>query len=141
MTKWDYLFEDEKEHKWHRPSTEEEKHEIRDRAKDLGVSHKHLADKIRKGKIAPLEDKHWKAMENTDSWGTTKMSHVKKVAKGYGKNWEKVHQGYKKGHSMAAPMVVHRKKKRPYLVGGNTRLMVARAHKIRPHVVHVHLDD
>jgi hypothetical protein len=36
-------------------------------------------------------------------------------------------------------MVVHRKGKPPYLVGGNTRLMVSRALGITPHVIHARL--
>jgi hypothetical protein len=131
-----------KEHSaWHRPSSEEEGEEIKSRAKDLGVSHQRLTRGVNKGKMGPLKKKHWKRLENTDSWGTKKMKHVKKLSKEYGKDWKGVKKGYKKGHSMPAPMVVHRKGKNPYLVGGNTRLMVARAKRVKPHVVHVNLDD
>ena len=131
-----------KEHTaWHKPDTDEESDEIRDRAKDLGVDHDKLRKGVEKGKVAPLSRKHWKSLENTDSWGTKKMKQVKELSKEYGKDYKSVKKGYKKGHSMPAPMIVHRKGKNPYLVGGNTRLMVARAKRIKPHAVHVDLDD
>lgn len=131
-----------REHKsWHRPSSDEESDEIKDRAKDLGVHHSKLRKGVEAGKVGPLKKKHWKNLENTDSWGTKKMKHVKKLSKEYGKDYKSVKKGYKRGASMAAPMVVHRKGKNPYLVGGNTRLMVARAKRVKPHVVHVNLDD
>lgn len=98
-----------------------------------------LRDAISKGRKAPLGHKHWRRLQNTDSWGTKKMRDVQRLGAEYGKDVDQVEHGMRAGKTIPAPMVVHRKNKPPYLVGGNTRLMVSRALGVNPHVIHARL--
>lgn len=124
---------------WHHPDLDEEHEEIAERARDLGVSSNRLKSALAAGRKGPLHDKHWEQLQNTDSWETTKMEHVRKLASDYERDVDRIHKGMTQGQSLPSPMVVHRPKKPPYLVGGNTRLMVARALGVRPHVIHARL--
>jgi hypothetical protein len=127
--------------KWHRPNIAkggDEYGEITRTRRELRLKSAPLHTAMAKGRLGTLSDKHWSRMDNTDSWKATKAS-ANKLAKEYGRDIKRVHTGFKEGHKMPAPIVLHRKGKRPYLVGGNTRLMAASATGIRPKVFHVRI--
>ena len=125
--------------RWRRPDVDEEHDEIVIRAKELGIHPDALKQAIQKGIKGPLSHKHWKRLQNTDSWDTKKISRARELSIEYDKDVDRVEHGMRKGHTLPAAMVLHRKGKPPYLVGGNTRLMVARALGVKPHVIHARL--
>lgn len=85
--------------------------------------------------LKPLSDKIWSQLNNTDSWDeqSKNMEYVEKIAKQEEKDLPSIIDGIKSG-SIPAPIVLQKDGKYE-LIGGNTRLMAARALKIRPRVL------
>jgi hypothetical protein len=125
--------------KWHRPDLDVEHDEIKRTAKELGIHHDKLRKAVEAGRLGKLGEKHWANMDNTDSHGTDTVRKANKKAKEYGRDIGSIHKALKSGTSLPAPIVLHRKGEKPYLIGGNTRLMAARAHGHQPRVLKVHL--
>jgi hypothetical protein len=61
------------------------------------------------------------------------MKRVNSLAKQHGRDFDRIIQGFQRGNKMPAPIVLTQNNQ-PYLVAGNTRLMVARALKIQPKI-------
>jgi len=114
--------------------------EIHRTAKELGIPHEKIRAAIEKGKVAPLKPHHLDSLQNTDANQLRGKKHAKKLSRGYGRNIHRIFKGFRKGATMPAPVVLHRKGHAPYLIGGNTRLMAATVAGITPHAVHAHLD-
>ncbi len=132
---------EQKEVKWIKPSIEEESGEFERVAKDLDMNVAALMGAARKGKLVDLSDKVWKSMENTDSWHNIKpgdFETVESLARGYGRDVERIKSAYVSGGTLPAPIVVSFDN-RNTLLGGNTRLMIARAMGIRPKILLVSL--
>ena len=85
-------------------------------------------------KLVTLTDEIWRKLGNTDSWETKTWDEVKERADEYGKDWETVAEGMRNGDELPAPIVVKWKNGTYRLIGGNTRLMVARVLGIRPKI-------
>lgn len=120
---------------WIKPSIKEEMGEIERTAEAFDLPVRKLASDIGKTGLAILTDAIWSRLENTDSWSTTTMTHVNRLAKKYGRDVSRIVTGFEEGKAMPAPIILIVDKEPPYLVGGNTRLMVARAMKIRPQAI------
>lgn len=126
---------------WKHPGIEgDESGEIKRTSDHLGIPHEKLKAAVAKGQVGPLEPSHWDALQNTDSNQLRGKKHAKKQAKLYKRNIHKIFKGFRKQKEMPAPIVLHHGDEAPYLIGGNTRLMAAKASGIKPHVVHVHVD-
>lgn len=125
---------------WHRPDTSSrgEGGELSRTRRTLGLPASKLHAAVKRARLGTLSDKHWSKLQNTDSWKTGKTK-AHRLAKEYGRDIKPIMHGLKHGSKMPAPIVLHRKGEDPYLVAGNTRLMAARASKIRPKVLHVRL--
>ena len=80
-----------------------------------------------------------KSMENTDYNEVKTIEDVKRFADEYERNSDAIIDGFKQGKPMAAPIVALRKGKRPYLISGNTRLMVSKALEIIPELYVINL--
>jgi len=98
---------------------------------------KAIKNAYKKAKLTLLKNDIWQKLENTDSWGTTTEQKVKNAVErnkrtGSGfRNIDNVVDEFLSG-KVRAPIVVayHRENgiyKKHILIGGNTRLMVARA--------------
>ncbi len=74
-------------------------------------------------------------MENTDSFETNTVQKAVNLAKEYDRDIAKIFQGM--GKKLPAPIVLMRKGKPPYLVGGNSRLMASRALGTKPKILAV----
>jgi hypothetical protein len=120
---------------WKPADLEEEDEEISRTADEQGLDHGELKKAFQSSQPQPLDDDTWAKMENTDSWGIRNMNHAKDVAKKYDRDIDSITKGFSSGLQMPSPLVVIKKDGTPYLVGGNTRLMAARAMGIRPHVM------
>lgn len=125
---------------WKKPDTEEEHDEIMRQAKASKVNGKELKQKINNTKATEISDDVWSKLGNTDSWETDTLDKVAKLAKEYGRDYKSILKGFGDEKDMPAPMII--KKNNKYeLIGGNTRLMVARALGIRPKVIIADMDN
>lgn len=124
---------------WVSPSLIRERGEIERTAEALQIDYESLMYAAKKGKLQTLDDATWDRLENTDSQKTTVLRNAKRLAKEYGRDADSIIQGFNSGEPMPAPIILLRKNHAPYLIGGNTRLMIARALKIQPMALIVRL--
>jgi len=122
-------------HSWKKPDSDEESGEIARAADEEGLDAKKLTKLIDDAPITKLSDKDWSELQNTDSWDTETMDDVKRLSKEHGRNYSRVVRGFTLGGEMPASIIFKRKDGSSTLIGGNTRLMVARALGVRPRVV------
>lgn len=132
---------------WCYPDIDEEKEEIIRTAMEFAGFDNDYREEISKiynaidrGRIQPLDEAMWSKLTNSDSF-QFKLGQVEE-AKAYaleaGKSPEgvdKILAGMRNGQPMQSPIIVIRSDGVPYLVSGNTRLMLARAVGDTPHVV------
>jgi 2'-5' RNA ligase len=121
-------------HRWTKPDLKEEHGEIRRHAKVLGIPHRDLHKAFQRARLVPLKHEHWKKLKNTDSWTVKSMGDVEKLANRYGRKTHTIAAAFRSKSPLPAPLVVVDHKGNYHLVAGNTRLMVAKAMGIRPHV-------
>lgn len=88
-----------------------------------------------------LTNKQWKQMENTDSWTSTSRQKIENAIKANDepRDIDSVINEFKSG-SVRCPIVIEKEDGTYYLVGGNTRLMVARYLKIAPKIIVIKTD-
>jgi hypothetical protein len=127
------------EQKWHAPNWDHERGELTRMSKEHGIHPHHLRHAVKHAKVGNLPHKTWKKLHNTDSWDTTSARKANKQAKLYQRDIGSIHHAIKKGHSLPTPIVAKMSDGSHHLVGGNTRLMAARAHKIKPKVTYLDL--
>jgi predicted glycosyl hydrolase (DUF1957 family) len=118
---------------WVVPNIQQEMDELQRTASTLNVDQNQLLQATKNAKLISLDEKTWRVMKNTDSYRTWSMKRVNYLAKQYGRDVDRIVQGFQRGDNMPAPIVLMQGNQ-PYLVAGNTRLMVARALKIQPKI-------
>ncbi len=124
---------------WEKPSYKEEEEEITRTAHALGISVKLIANAFEKAGLEELNDAVWSAMKNCDSReGGWTIERVKQHLQGSRDvEWlEKIIKGNK---SLDAAGVLFRSNERPYLMWGNSRLLVCRVTNVHPQIVAVRL--
>lgn len=126
-----------KDTKWSKPSLEHESGEVKRTAEALKIPTKKLLKAFEEAKIEPLSDKDWSQLENTDSYDTDTFEKADALAREYDRGIAQVVKGL--GGTLPAPIVLFRKGEPPYLVGGNTRMMAARAFGAKPQVLAIRL--
>lgn len=91
---------------------------------------------LEQASLHELSDEEWSRLENSDSWNIKEgdFEAVAALAHEYGRDWEKFKTSFESGVPVPAPTVIQFGD-RLHKIGGNTRLMVARAMGIRPHVL------
>lgn len=124
-----------KQVQWTRPSLDEEYDEIERTGGELDIDPEEIFSRARVAELTPLSDKMWRDLENTDSWDTQDEDKVRTLASRYGKDIDSVYKGFDDGATMPAPIVLMVAGAPPYLIAGNTRLMVARSRGVRPMVL------
>ena len=126
--------------KWHRPDVgpKGERGEISRTNRSLKIPSNKMKAALKTARIGTLSDKHWSNLQNTWSYKIKRKEH-EQYAGEIGRNTKRLDKGFKEGHKMPVPIVLHRKGKKPYLIAGNTRLSAASVHKIQPKVLHVRL--
>lgn len=120
---------------WKRPLLEDESAELDRVAKDDSLDVSNLQDAFKRGELRTLSDADWQRMENTDSHDISSIEDARAIAETYGRDIESILQGLGDGTPMPAPVVLERADGSLTLVGGNTRLMAARALKLSPKVL------
>jgi hypothetical protein len=116
------------------PLLSKEESELRRTADEENLNYNRLLQAYQLGSLETLSEHDWKRMKNTESWDTTSLQKVKKVADSYGRDWNSLIKAFKQNKVIEAPIVLYRKGEAPYLVAGNTRLMCMRAMQIRPQI-------
>lgn len=119
--------------KWIRPDYAEEGVEVERTAKTLGIPEAKMKQAWDRAKVEPLAEEAWSQLENTDSYDTDTLEKADKLAEQYDRNIPWTLQ--RMGGELPAPIVLLRKGKPPYLIGGNTRLMISRALGAKPQVL------
>lgn len=117
----------------------EEHEEIERTSEDLGISLDGLENSFRNGSLEVLRNNMWEMMENTDSWDIKSLEDARKYAEEYDRDIGSIIKGFESGDSLPAPIVLIKPDGVPYLVAGNTRLMVAKGLGVVPQVFVIEL--
>lgn len=109
--------------------------------KDLAKNLRYLQTQYNKAKKVSLIDRDWKKLENTDSFETNTLDEVYSAMERNKapRDIERILRQYVSGN-VSCPIVIKFEDNRLELVGGNTRLMIARVLQIKPKIVLVETD-
>jgi len=127
---------------WVSPNIDEEMPEFELTSETLNIDLNILIDAAQDAKLVPLDEfSMWRYLLNTESYKIKKgdMDAVYSIASKYGRDVESIINAFVQGGTLPAPIVLVRKNLKPYLIGGNTRLMVARAMGVQPLILKVQL--
>lgn len=113
------------------PIIKAESGEIERTAEDLGLPYDTVYDAFVNGKEVTLNDDMWSRLENTDSYDISSEEEAIELAQHYGKDIQSIMSAEK----TPPALILQYSPNKFYLVGGNTRLMVARAKGINPQVI------
>lgn len=100
---------------------------------DADVLLQAINDSIIEGKLVELSDEEWFKLENTDSVFKLNIDQIRQV----GGKVDIIVESLRNGLAMEAPIVLYRENQPPYLVCGNTRLMVSKLLKHRPTILRI----
>lgn len=124
---------------WQKPALSFELGEIERTARELGIDLQSLVAAFAHGKLGELKSGDWERMKNCDSHDTSwTLEEVREHLKEK-RDFKRIEQGIKAGHSLPAPVVLYRADEPPYLISGNSRLLGCRALGLRPTVFAVHI--
>jgi hypothetical protein len=115
-----------------KPSLFIEIEELERTAKELGYNVDELIENFKNGELIKLSKKDWKKLKNTDSNEINSIEDIQKLAIKYHKNFNRVYDQIVIDKKIEAPIVLYRKRKAPYLIGGNTRLMTIKSLGLKP---------
>lgn len=110
---------------------ESESEEIERTSDDLDISYEDIRDSLMNGKEITLDDKMWSRLENTDSYHIKDKEEAIKLANNYGKDWKSIEDA----EETPPALILQYEPNKYYLVGGNTRLMFAKANKTNPKAI------
>lgn len=109
--------------------------------KEVRENLKYLETEYNKASKVSLVDSDWRKLENTDSFETDTMQEVYAALKRNNapRDVDRILRQYVSG-SVSCPIVIKFGDGRLELVGGNTRLMIARVLQIQPKIILVKTD-
>ena len=113
------------------PIIKAETEEIERTAEDLGLPFDVTYNAFVNGDEVTLTDEMWSRLENTDSYDINSEEEAIELARHYGKDIQSILSAEK----TPPALILQYSPNKYYLVGGNTRLMVARAKGINPQVI------
>lgn len=119
---------------WVKPNIEEEEEGFQRAAKELGLDIEDMNQKASKGWTQQISKEIWSILQNTDSWTVESIEDVEKIAAKNNKDLEFIVSAIGKGQSLPSPIVVFLGDGIPYLIAGNTRLMVSKMMGVTPEV-------
>ncbi len=127
---------------WRKPKLEEEHGELERTAEELGMSLEDLIEAFQRGQLEELPADTWRTLQNADSRDETwTLDEVLKwiperneIQDDEPRDVDRVVKGFDLKNNMPSPVVLFRTNQPPYLIGGNTRHLVARAKKIIPKI-------
>lgn len=133
--------EDLREASWYKTPMPQEHDEFMRVSKDENIPMAALTNAYATAQLVDLTDDVWSSLENTDSWEVSDEQRARQLAKRYGKDLSPIIAGLKGNSRLPAPIVLQRQDGSMTLVGGNTRLMAARALGITPKVALAKLES
>ena len=113
------------------PIIKAENEEIERTADDLGLPYDVVYNSLVNGKEVTLTDEIWSRLENTDSYDINSEEEAIELAQYYGKDYKSILSAEK----TPPALILQYSPNKYYLIGGNTRLMFARAKGINPQVI------
>jgi hypothetical protein len=113
------------------PILQAENEEIERTADELGLPYDTVYNSLVNGKEVTLTDEMWSRLENTDSYDIDSEEEAIKLAQYYGKDYKSILSAEK----TPPALILQYSPNKYYLIGGNTRLMFARAKGINPQVI------
>lgn len=113
------------------PIIKAENEEIERTADDLGLPYDIVYNSLVNGKEVTLTDEIWSHLENTDSYDINSEEEAIELAQHYGKDYKSIMSAEK----TPPALILQYSPNKYYLIGGNTRLMFARAKGINPQVI------
>jgi len=105
--------------------------EIERTADDLGLPYDTVYNSLVNGKEVTLNDDMWSRLENTDSYDINSEEEAIELAQHYGKDYQSILSAEK----TPPALILQYSPNKYYLIGGNTRLMFARAKGENPQVI------
>ena len=113
------------------PIIKAENEEIERTADELGLPYDIVYNSLVNGKEVTLTDEIWSRLENTDSYDINSEEEAIELAQYYGKDYKSILSAEK----TPPALILQYSPNKYYLIGGNTRLMFARAKGINPQVI------
>jgi len=123
--------------KFTKPDLKIELSEITRTIKDLKISNnlKEIKAQFESNKLVEC---NYKEIDNSDYSSVENFDQVLELVKKYDKNIDRLLKQFE-GGSIEASIVLLRNGKNPYLIGGNTRLMLLKVLNIKPQVLEIKL--
>ena len=91
--------------------------------------------------FGPLQNLTWDELENTDSRRGLTFPQMVNLAQEYGREWWHLMRAILRNQPLPGPIILHRQGKKPTLVSGNTRLMLARLLHVPVEALHLRLHE
>jgi hypothetical protein len=113
------------------PIIKAETEEIERTAEDLGLPFDIVYNSFVNGDEVTLNDDMWSRLENTDSYDINSEEEAIELAQHYGKDYQSIMSA----ESLPPALILQYSPNKYYLIGGNTRLMFARAKGENPQVI------
>ena len=113
------------------PIIKAENEEIERTADELGLPYDTVYNSLVNGDEVTLTDEMWSRLENTDSYDINSEEEAIELAQYYGKDYKSILSAEK----TPPALILQYSPNKYYLIGGNTRLMFARAKGINPQVI------
>ena len=133
--------------KWIRPTLEDEGGEIKRTAIDLGIDEQKILEAFTAAGLEEFDDTAWQQLENANSSQPLTIEEVRKILRSREdfadaeQKFTDIEERLTDGQEMWAPVVLLRPGQKPYLIGGNSRLMACRTLHIRPMVLVLRLEN
>ncbi len=137
---------------WARPNLEKERGEIERVIKEFLLEEsteeniRRVINALEASPLVDLSDSEWESLENTDSFHNIEPGHIEeaeRITDEYNeellpenkRDFQNILNSIMRGGNMEAPTILKNKDGKLHLISGNTRLMIARALRIRPKVI------
>ncbi len=108
-----------------------ENEEIERTAEDLDLPYDIVYNSLVNGREVTLNDDMWSRLENTDSYDIHSEEEAIELAQHYGKDYQSIMSA----ETTPPALILQYSPNKFYLIGGNTRLMFARANGKNPQVI------
>jgi hypothetical protein len=124
---------------WVKGPIDRELDELPGHSARLGFSIPEFVEAYKTAEVITLSPEDWSHLKNTDSnWPEVTVADVEDY-RGHERDVSGIEKRMRFGEEVFAPVVLFQEVQRPYLIGGNTRLMLCRALDVPPKVVAVRL--
>ncbi len=117
--------------RWVPPQLSVEYEEMERTSKELHIPLRVLTKAFNNGELVELTDEMWSEMRNTESWQVSDED-MRALVKNPDKDDAIIRKGYDAESVLPAPIVL--KDVSPYLIAGNSRLMIASERGLTPKV-------